>query len=450
MPQSKIENQKSKIRLIRAPRGSALTCRTWDADEQPRPRGRRAPRRPRRLRRHRQGGARLEAFDAIVRTLRRSRPTRRCSCSRASRSASSARTPTRRACSSPTPTSCQLGHLGALPTSSSEGPDDVRPDDRRLVDLHRHPGHPAGHLRDLRRGRPHQHGGTLAGKLVLTAGSAAWAARSRSRPPWPAACAWRRRRSQRACSAASRPLPRRGRRLDLDEASPGPRPAPPGRPVHRPRRQRRRRLPRAGAPRRRARLVTDQTSAHDPLNGYVPRGLTLAERPPRCARATRTTTPRAPGLDGRHVEAMLASRPGRHVFDYGNNLRAERLRRRREARLRLPRLRAGLHPAAVLRGQGAVPLGGAVGDPADIASPTPCWSCSPTTRHLHRWLTWPGAGRLPGPAGAHLLARLRRAPPAGLAFNELVRTGKVKAPIVIGRDHLDCGSVASPTARPRR
>ena len=111
-----------------------------------------------------------------------------------------------------------------------------------------------------------------------------------------------------------------------------------------------------------------------------------------------------------------------------------------------PGLRAGLHPAAVLPRHRPVPLGRAVGrsgghlpdrregEGAVSRRPAP----APLARHGAR------AHRLPGPAGAHLLGRPRRAPPAGLAFNEMVRSGELKAPIVIGRDHLDSGSVASP------
>ena len=149
-------------RPVRAPRGTTLTAQVVghrgpaaDADEQPRPRERRAPRRPRRLRRHRPGRPRL----AVLRRdgphpdhpggrrddARPVRPAGRRACGPTSG---------RRGCSSPTPTSSpRLGHLAGVPPAGAARPDHVRPDDRRLVDLHRHPGHRPGHLRDVRRRR---------------------------------------------------------------------------------------------------------------------------------------------------------------------------------------------------------------------------------------------------------------------------------------------------------
>ena len=112
----------------------------------------------------------------------------------------------------------------------------------------------------------------------------------------------------------------------------------------------------------RADVVTDQTSAHDPLVGYVPAGLSLEEadelrdRDPRGLRRARPR-PRLPRTASRW---SASSDAGAEVFDYGNSLRARGPARRLRARLRLPRLRPRLHPAALLRGQGAVPLGRAL------------------------------------------------------------------------------------------
>jgi len=90
-------------------------------------------------------------------------------------------------------------------------------------------------------------------------------------------------------------------------------------------------------------------------------------------------------------------------------------------------------------------VGGALWDPKDIGPPTRrCSNCSRQRPPAPLDPRRPGPGGLPGAAGAHLLARLRRARRGGLRFNELVASGEVSAPIVIGRDHLDCGSVASP------
>jgi urocanate hydratase len=192
-------------------------------------------------------------------------------------------------------------------------------------------------------------------------------------------------------------------------------------------------------------VVTDQTSAHDALNGYVPNGLTLAE-----ADALRSPIPpstsRAMAAMADHVRAMLAlRRAGAVTFDYGNNIRAQ-AQAGRGRRLRHPRLRARVHPAALLRGQGAVPLGGAVGRSGRHRRHR-----RPGARDVRRRrgavpLDPAGARArgVPGAAGADFLAGLRRPGPFGLALNDLVRRGVVSAPIVIGRDHLDTGSVASP------
>ncbi len=105
-------------------------------------------------------------------------------------------------------------------------------------------------------------------------------------------------------------------------------------------------------------LVTDQTSAHDPLGGYVPNGMSLAD-----ALALRSSDPdayvrRSTAAMAEHVRAMLAFQAGGAVtFDYGNNIRTGRAGGGRRERLRLPRIRAGLHPPAVLRGQGSLPRG---------------------------------------------------------------------------------------------
>ena len=129
--------------------------RPADADEQPRPRGRRAPRGPRRLRRHRQGGPRLAVVpragphadrrcgDDETMLVQSGRPVGRVPHPRVGAAGADRQLqPGRR-----------LGHLAGVPPAGGARPDHVRPDDRRLVDLHRHPGHPAGHLRDVRRGR---------------------------------------------------------------------------------------------------------------------------------------------------------------------------------------------------------------------------------------------------------------------------------------------------------
>ena len=150
----------------------------------------------------------------------------------------------------------------------------------------------------------------------------------------------------------------------------------------------------------------------------------------------------------RHVEALLEYvRAGSYVFDYGNNLRGEALEAGVEDAFTYP----GFVPAYIrplfCRGVGPVPLGGALGrsgrhrrDRPDAAA-----SSSRTIRSLQRWLTLaPERVAFQGlPARICWLGYGDRARP-GLAINELVRSGEVKAPVVIGRDHLDSGSVASP------
>ena len=157
--------------------------------------------------------------------------------------------------------------------------------------------------------------------------------------------------------------------------------------------------------------------AHDPLGGYVPAGLSSARRPLRCASAT----PRsyvAPLLRRRwphHVRAMLGfGQRARSSSTTATTCAARRGGRRASTRpaFRLPGLRAGLHPAALLRGQGPVPLGGALGRSRRHRRDRPraLAELFPDDDRLHRWLAHGrGAGRLPGAAGADLLARLRRA-----------------------------------------
>jgi urocanate hydratase len=193
-------------------------------------------------------------------------------------------------------------------------------------------------------------------------------------------------------------------------------------------------------------LVTDQTSAHDPLYGYVPAGLSLAE-----ADALRDTDPaayvrRSQESMAEHVRAMVGfGERGAHVFDYGNNLRAG-------AALggytgpSFP----GFVPAYIrplfCEGKGPFRWVALSGDPEDIAvTDRALAALFPEDEALHNWL------RLAGERVAFqgLPSRIcwlgyGERHKAGLLFNELVRTGQVKAPIVIGRDHLDAGSVASP------
>src|SRR5882724_9944356 len=194
-------------------------------------------------------------------------------------------------------------------------------------------------------------------------------------------------------------------------------------------------------------LVTDQTAAHDPLTGYVPRGLSVDE-----AAALRRSDPdeylrRARASIATHVEGLLEYvRAGSHVFDYGNNLRGEAL----EAGVTEAFSYPGFVPAYIrplfCRGIGPFRWAALSGDPADITTiDAALRALFPDDQLLQRWLELaPERVAFQGlPARICWLGYGDRAK-AGLAFNELVRTGAVKAPIVIGRDHLDAGSVASP------
>ena len=194
-------------------------------------------------------------------------------------------------------------------------------------------------------------------------------------------------------------------------------------------------------------LVTDQTSAHDALAGYVPAEMTLAD-----AILLRATQPaeyerRARAAMADHVRAMLAfQRAGAVVFDYGNNLRAQAFEAGVPDAFDYP----GFVPAFIrpqfCEGRGPFRWVALSGDPADILrTDEAVLDLFPDDAGLRRWIAM-AQQRVPFqglPARICWLGYGERAK-AGLAFNELVRTGQVSAPIVIGRDHLDAGSVASP------
>ena len=194
-------------------------------------------------------------------------------------------------------------------------------------------------------------------------------------------------------------------------------------------------------------VVTDQTSAHDPLNGYIPTGLSLDE-----AAALRASDPeeymrRSRDSMARHCRAMVEyQRRGAEVFDYGNSLRDQARIGGFADAFSYP----GFVPAYIrdqfCEGRGPFRWVALSGDPSDIArTDAAMLELFPDHDGLHRWLRlakervhfqglparicWLGAGE------RHL---------AGLRFNDMVRSGELSAPVVIGRDHLDSGSVASP------
>ncbi|MGH3078218.1 MAG: urocanate hydratase [Gaiellaceae bacterium] len=194
-------------------------------------------------------------------------------------------------------------------------------------------------------------------------------------------------------------------------------------------------------------LVTDQTAAHDPLTGYVPQGVDV-----EAAARLRRSDPdeylrQARASIAAHVEGLLGYvRRGVHVFDYGNNLRGEA----REAGVEDAFAYPGFVPAYIrplfCRGVGPFRWAALSGDPGDIAAiDGELAGLFPHDALLRRWLELaPGRVAFQGlPARICWLGYGDRAR-AGMAINELVRSRRVSAPVVIGRDHLDSGSVASP------
>ncbi|HVD11160.1 MAG TPA: urocanate hydratase [Gaiellaceae bacterium] len=194
-------------------------------------------------------------------------------------------------------------------------------------------------------------------------------------------------------------------------------------------------------------LVTDQTAAHDPLNGYVPVGLSVEEAAELRERDADDYLRRARASIVAHVQGLLEFvRAGSYVFDYGNNLRGEALEAGLEDAFAYP----GFVPAYIrpLFCRGIGPFRWAVlsGEPDDIAAiDKRLAELFPDDVLLQRWLELaPRRVTFQGlPARICWLGYGGRAI-AGLAINELVRAGDVRAPVVIGRDHLDAGSVASP------
>ncbi len=193
-------------------------------------------------------------------------------------------------------------------------------------------------------------------------------------------------------------------------------------------------------------IVTDQTSAHDPL-AYLPLGISVDEWAQAAAADPAGFTARARESMVRHVEGMAGFQDrGAEVFDYGNSLRAEAQLGGAERAFAFP----GFVPAYIrplfCEGKGPFRWAALSGDPADIAATDRAvLDLFPHNESLARWLRMAGERvRFEGlPARICWLGYGERHE-AGLRFNELVASGEVSAPVVIGRDHLDCGSVASP------
>ncbi|GAA2122572.1 urocanate hydratase [Glycomyces algeriensis] len=193
-------------------------------------------------------------------------------------------------------------------------------------------------------------------------------------------------------------------------------------------------------------IVTDQTSAHDPLS-YVPAGVACTEAAELARADAEGFTEQARASMAQHVEAMVGFLDaGAEVFDYGNSIRGEALEGGFKRAFAFP----GFVPAYIrplfCEGKGPFRWAALSGDPADIAATDQAvLDLFPENRSLHRWISlarervaFQGL-----PARICWLGHGER-DVAGVRFNEMVADGTLKAPIVIGRDHLDCGSVASP------
>ncbi len=193
-------------------------------------------------------------------------------------------------------------------------------------------------------------------------------------------------------------------------------------------------------------IVTDQTSAHDPLS-YLPEGVSVAEWHELAASDPDAFTARARASMARHVEAMVGFQDaGAEVFDYGNSIRREAELGGYDRAFAFP----GFVPAYIrplfAEGKGPFRWAALSGDPADIAATDRAiLELFPDDEHLRRWITKAGEKvHFEGlPARICWLGYQERHL-AGLRFNEMVASGELSAPVVIGRDHLDSGSVASP------
>ena len=199
--------------------------------------------------------------------------------------------------------------------------------------------------------------------------------------------------------------------------------------------------------------LTDQTSAHDTLNGYYPADMTRKEADELRERDPEKYVTLSMNSMEEHVRLMVTLQSkGAHTFDYGNNIRQRALDNGFSDAFAFP----GFVPAYIrpqfCLGRGPFRWAALSGDPEDIrVTDHALMELFPEDESLHRWLTM-AEKRV---AFQGLPCRicwfgLGERNKAGLLFNDLVRSGKVKAPIVIGRDHLDCGSVASPKPRNRR
>src|SRR5436305_8251515 len=194
-------------------------------------------------------------------------------------------------------------------------------------------------------------------------------------------------------------------------------------------------------------MVTDQTSAHDALNGYIPAGLSLKEADELRQADPQAYIQRSMESMVTHVRAMLdMQKMGAIVFDYGNNLRGQALAAGETHALDFPGFVTAYIRPLFCRGKGPFRWVALSGDPEDIyRTDEAILELFPENTALKRWITLAQQKiHFQGLPSRICWLGYGERDKAGLAFNELVAKGIVKAPIVIGRDHLDSGSVASP------
>jgi urocanate hydratase len=194
-------------------------------------------------------------------------------------------------------------------------------------------------------------------------------------------------------------------------------------------------------------VLTDQTSAHDPLGGYVPNGMALEQAVELRKKGPQEYRKRAIAAMGKHVEGMLElQKLGSVTFDYGNNIRTYAFEAGVENAYDFP----GFVPAYIrplfCEGKGPFRWVALSGEASDIARTDKLvLEMFPENQHLRRWITMAEKKvKFQGLPSRICWLGYRERDKFGLALNDLVARGELKAPIVIGRDHLDCGSVASP------
>jgi len=194
-------------------------------------------------------------------------------------------------------------------------------------------------------------------------------------------------------------------------------------------------------------ILTDQTSAHDPISGYVPNGMTLPQALELRKKDPQEYRKRAVAAIGAHVQGMLdLQKLGSVTFDYGNNIRTFA----HEAGVKQAYDFPGFVPAYIrplfCEGKGPFRWAALSGEPSDIARTDQLvLQMFPENEHLRRWITLAGKKvKFQGLPSRICWLGYGERDKFGLAINDLVAKGELKSPIVMGRDHLDCGSVASP------